>query len=143
MERYFDYCLQNDCETARFWLIHSYLTNKKKDWNKFKYSSCKEIPFGAQQGSNLAPYCLTLSEKCPYSEFFCSECGKKGNRKLRIPTFFTPCIIFACDMFFLISETEFVSYADNNAPYLVSGNVYDIIKILENDWNGFQINGFR
>ena len=46
-------------------------------------------------------------------------------------------------MFFLISETEFVSYADNNAPYLVYGNVYDIIKILENDWNGFQINGFR
>ena len=34
---------------------------------------------------------LTLREKCPYSEFFWSECGKIRTRKLRIRTLFTQC----------------------------------------------------
>ena len=36
-------------------------------------------------------------------------------------------------MFFLMSQTEFVSYADDNKPYVASGNVDDAIKISEND----------
>ena len=36
-------------------------------------------------------------------------------------------------MIFLISETKFASYADDNAPYVVSDNVDDVIKMLEND----------
>ena len=36
-------------------------------------------------------------------------------------------------MFFSMSETEFASYTDDNAPYIVSDNVDDVIEILEND----------
>ena len=32
-----------------------------------------------------------------------------------------------------MSQTEFVSYADDNTPYVASGNVDDAIKISEND----------
>ena len=31
--------------------------------------------------------------------------------------------IFLCGMFFLMSETKFASYADDNTPYVASGNV--------------------
>ena len=36
-------------------------------------------------------------------------------------------------MLFLISETEFASYDDDNTPYLASDNIDDVIKTLEND----------
>ena len=36
-------------------------------------------------------------------------------------------------MLFLLSETEFAIYADNNTPYVISDNINDVIKILEND----------
>ena len=36
-------------------------------------------------------------------------------------------------MFFLMNETEFISYADDNTPYVASDNIDYVIKILEND----------
>ena len=36
-------------------------------------------------------------------------------------------------MFLSMSETESVSYADDNTPYVATDNVADIIKLLEND----------
>ena len=42
-------------------------------------------------------------------------------------------------MFFLMSEAEFASYADDKTLHDASDNVDDVIKILENDSSGFQI----
>ena len=36
-----------------------------------------------------------------------------------------------------MSEIEFAT--DDNTPYIASDNVDDVIKIFENDFNGFQI----
>ena len=36
-------------------------------------------------------------------------------------------------MFFLMSETEFPSYADDKTPYVASENVNGVVKILENN----------
>ena len=44
--------------------------------------------------------------------------------------------IFLCDMFFLMSETEFASYADDNTTCVASDNVDDVTKILKNDSTG-------
>ena len=41
--------------------------------------------------------------------------------------------IFLGGMFFLVKETEFPSYADDNTLCVMSDNVSDVIKILEND----------
>ena len=37
-------------------------------------------------------------------------------------------------MLFLMPEAEFSCYADDNTPYVGSGNADDVIKILENDF---------
>ena len=37
-------------------------------------------------------------------------------------------------MFFLMNETEFISYADDNTPHVASDNIDYVIKILENDF---------
>ena len=39
-------------------------------------------------------------------------------------------------MFFLMSETEFASYADDNTTGVASDNVDDVTKILKNDSTG-------
>lgn len=36
-------------------------------------------------------------------------------------------------MFFLISDTGFVSYADDNTPYFVVDSIKDVIRKLEKD----------
>ena len=36
-------------------------------------------------------------------------------------------------MFFELSQTDFTSYADDNAPYVKANNIDKVIKILEND----------
>ena len=41
--------------------------------------------------------------------------------------------IFLCDPFFIINETEFASYADDNTPYTSDQNIDDVIKTLENN----------
>ena len=40
--------------------------------------------------------------------------------------------IFLCDLFFIMSETDFASYADDNTPYVVGGNIEDVIIKLQN-----------
>ena len=39
---------------------------------------------------------------------------------------------FLCDIFFIMSKTEFTSYADNNTPYTSGQNIYNVIRTLEN-----------
>ena len=39
--------------------------------------------------------------------------------------------IFLVDLFFIISNIEIASYADDNAPYIVTDNIDDLIKSLE------------
>ena len=41
--------------------------------------------------------------------------------------------IFLCDLFFIMNETEFASYADDNTPYTSGATIDDVIKKLEND----------
>ena len=41
--------------------------------------------------------------------------------------------LFLCDMFFLISETEFASYDDDNTPYVAADNIDNVNRMLEND----------
>ena len=41
--------------------------------------------------------------------------------------------IFLCDMFFVLSQTDFVSYTDDNTPYVEANNIDEVITILEND----------
>ena len=41
--------------------------------------------------------------------------------------------IFLCDMFFVLSQTDFASYVDDNTPYLEANNIDEVITLLEND----------
>ena len=41
--------------------------------------------------------------------------------------------IFLCDMLFVLSQTDFASYADDNTPYVEANNIDEVIAILEND----------
>ena len=41
--------------------------------------------------------------------------------------------IFLCDLFFIMSKTEFASYADDNTPYNSGQNIDNVIRTLEND----------
>ena len=41
--------------------------------------------------------------------------------------------IFLCDMFFVLSQTDFASYADDNTPYVKANNIDEVITVLEND----------
>ena len=38
-----------------------------------------------------------------------------------------------CDLFFLINETDFESYADDNTHYVVGNNIEDLIVKLQNE----------
>ena len=40
--------------------------------------------------------------------------------------------IFLCDLFFIMNETDFASYADDNTPYVVVNNIEDVIIKLQN-----------
>ena len=40
--------------------------------------------------------------------------------------------IFVCDLFSVLSDVEFASYADDNTPYVVKNNIRSVIKSLEN-----------
>ena len=40
--------------------------------------------------------------------------------------------IFLCDLFFIMNETDFASYADDNTPYVVGDNIEDVIIKLQN-----------
>ena len=39
--------------------------------------------------------------------------------------------IFLCHLFFTINETDFANYAEDNTPYVVGNNIYDIIMKLQ------------
>ena len=41
--------------------------------------------------------------------------------------------IFLCDLFFIMKDTNFSSYADDNTPYRTEGTIEEIIKLLERD----------
>ena len=41
--------------------------------------------------------------------------------------------IFLCDLFFIMNETDFSSYADDNTPYRTADGVEEVIKLLERD----------
>ena len=41
--------------------------------------------------------------------------------------------IFLCDLFFIMNETEFVSYTDDNTPYRTVNTINKFIKSLEHD----------
>ena len=41
--------------------------------------------------------------------------------------------IFLCDLFFIVKETDFLSYADDNTPYRTADTVHEVIKLLERD----------
>ena len=41
--------------------------------------------------------------------------------------------IFLCDMFFVPSQTDFASFADDNTPYVEANNIEEVIAVLEND----------
>ena len=40
--------------------------------------------------------------------------------------------IFLCDLFFIMNEIDFASYADDNTPYVVVNNIEDVIIKLQN-----------
>ena len=40
---------------------------------------------------------------------------------------------FTCDLFFIMKETNFSSYADNNTPYRNADTIDEVIKLLERD----------
>ena len=40
--------------------------------------------------------------------------------------------IFLCDLFFIMNETDFASYADNNTSYLAANNIEDVMIKLKN-----------
>ena len=45
-----------------------------------------------------------------------------------------PCfLIFFCDLFFSMNETDFTSYAENNTPYVAGDSIENVINSLEND----------
>ena len=39
--------------------------------------------------------------------------------------------IFLCDLFCMMSDTEFASYADDDTPYVSAGTIDEVIKRLE------------
>ena len=41
---------------------------------------------------------------------------------------------FLCDLFLIMKETSFTSYADDNTPYVTAENLYEVIKSLEEDF---------
>ena len=41
--------------------------------------------------------------------------------------------IFLCDLFRIMCETDFASYADDNTPYALEDSINDVIKSLEDD----------
>ena len=41
---------------------------------------------------------------------------------------------FLCDLFLIMKETSFTSYADDNTPYVTAKNLYEVIKSLEEDF---------
>ena len=41
--------------------------------------------------------------------------------------------IVLCDLFFIMSDAEFDSYADDNTPYTSGQNIDDGIRTLENE----------
>ena len=41
--------------------------------------------------------------------------------------------IFLCDLFFIMKDTDFSSYADDNTQYRTAGTIEEIIKLLERD----------
>ena len=41
--------------------------------------------------------------------------------------------IFLCDLFLIMKETSFASYADDNTSYVTVQNLYKVIKSLEED----------
>ena len=41
--------------------------------------------------------------------------------------------IFLCDLFLIMKETSFASYADDNMPYVTDENLDEVIKSLEED----------
>ena len=41
--------------------------------------------------------------------------------------------IFLCDMFFVLRQTDFASFADDNTPYVEANNIDEVITVLEND----------
>ena len=41
--------------------------------------------------------------------------------------------IFLCDIFLIMKETSFASYADDNTPYVTAENLDEVIKSLEKD----------
>ena len=41
--------------------------------------------------------------------------------------------IFLCDLFLIMKETSFASYADENTPYVTAENHEEVIKSLEKD----------
>ena len=41
--------------------------------------------------------------------------------------------IFLCELFFIMKETDFLSYADDNTPYRTADTVHEVIKLLERD----------
>ena len=41
--------------------------------------------------------------------------------------------IFLCDLFFIMKDTDFSSYADDNTPYRTADTIEEIIKLLERD----------
>ena len=41
--------------------------------------------------------------------------------------------ILLFDMFFVMNDIDFASYADDNTPYVSSDSIEDVIRILEND----------
>ena len=42
-------------------------------------------------------------------------------------------LIFFCDLFWIMCETGFASYADDNTPYPLGDSIDDVIKSLEDD----------
>ena len=41
--------------------------------------------------------------------------------------------VFLCDLFLIMKETSFASYADDNTPYVTAENLDEVIKSLEKD----------
>ena len=41
--------------------------------------------------------------------------------------------IFLCDLFFIMNETDFASYADDNTPYTTVNTIDEVIQSLEHD----------
>ena len=51
-------------------------------------------------------------------------------RPILVPLFFN---IFLCDLFFIMNETDFVSYANDNMPYRTANTIDEVIQSLEYD----------